>query len=135
MLGWAGKILDINLTDGSIETVPLDMEMAHLFLGGRGLGARLLWDLVGPEVEPLSPENVLIFTMGPITASGSQTSNRFNVSTKSPLTGTILHANSGGWWGMQFKRTGYDALIVRGKADTGWRGYQKCRPHLGQDSV
>jgi aldehyde:ferredoxin oxidoreductase len=117
MLGWAGKLLDINLTDGSIETVPLDMEMARLFLGGRGLGARLLWDLVGPEIEPLSPENVLIFTMGPITASGSQTSNRFNVSTKSPLTGTILHANSGGWWGMQFKRTGYDALIVRGKAE------------------
>ncbi len=117
MLGWAGKILDINLTDGTIETVPLDMEMARLFLGGRGLGARLLWDLVGPEVEPLSPENVLIFTTGPITASGSQTSNRFNVSTKSPLTGAILHANSGGWWGMQFKRTGYDALIVRGKAE------------------
>lgn len=118
MQGWAGKILDINLTEGSIETVPLDREMARLFLGGRGLGARLLWDLVGPEVEPLSPENVLIFTTGPITASASQTSNRFNVSTKSPLTDTILHANSGGWWGMQFKRTGYDALIVRGKAES-----------------
>lgn len=118
MQGWTGKILDINLTDGSIETLPLDMEMARLFLGGRGLGARLLWDLVGPEVSPLSPENVLIFTTGPITATGSQTSNRFNVSTKSPLTDTILHANSGGWWGMQFKRTGYDALIVRGKSKT-----------------
>ncbi len=118
MQGWTGKILDINLTDGSIETIPLDMEMARLFLGGRGLGARLLWDLVGPEVSPLSPENVLIFTTGPITATGSQTSNRFNVSTKSPLTDTILHANSGGWWGMQFKRTGYDALIVRGKSKT-----------------
>ena len=117
MQGWAGKILDINLSDNSIKTVPLDREMARLFLGGRGLGARLLWDLVGPEVEPLSPENVLIFTTGPITASSSQTSNRFNVSTKSPLTNTILHANSGGWWGMQFKRTGYDALIVRGKAE------------------
>lgn len=117
MQGWAGKILDINLSDNSVETVPLDMEMARLFLGGRGLGARLLWDLVGPEVEPLSPENVLIFTTGPITASSSQTSNRFNVSTKSPLTETILHANSGGWWGMQFKRTGHDALIVRGKAE------------------
>ncbi|MCB9445611.1 MAG: aldehyde ferredoxin oxidoreductase [Ardenticatenaceae bacterium] len=116
MQGWAGKILDINLTDGSINTMPLDMEMARLFLGGRGLGARLLWDLVGPEVKPLSPENALIFTTGPITASASQTSNRFNVSTKSPLTDTILHANSGGWWGMQFKRTGYDALIIRGKA-------------------
>jgi aldehyde:ferredoxin oxidoreductase len=117
MQGWAGKILDINLTDGSIETVPLDKEMARLFLGGRGLGARLLWDLVGPEVKPLSPENALIFTTGPITASSSQTSNRFNVSTKSPLTDTILHANSGGWWGMQFKRTGYDAMIVRGRAE------------------
>lgn len=117
MQGWAGKILDINLGSGSVETFPLDREMARLFLGGRGLGARLLWDLVGPEVEPLSPENVLIFTTGPITASSSQTSNRFNVSTKSPLTNTILHANSGGWWGMQFKRTGYDALIVRGKAE------------------
>lgn len=118
MEGWAGKILDIDLTSGRIETLPLDMEMARLFLGGRGLGARLLWDLVGPEVKPLDPENVLIFTTGPITASSSQTSNRFNVSTKSPLTNTLLHANSGGWWGMQFKRTGHDAMIIRGKANT-----------------
>ncbi|UCG25271.1 MAG: aldehyde ferredoxin oxidoreductase, partial [Chloroflexota bacterium] len=110
--------MDIDLTDSRIESAPLDMEMARLFLGGRGLGARLLWDLVGPEIEPLSPQNVLIFTTGPITASGSQTSNRFNVSAKSPLTNTILHANSGGWWGMQFKRTGYDVLIVRGRAQT-----------------
>jgi aldehyde:ferredoxin oxidoreductase len=117
MKGWVGKILDIDLSRGSIETRPLDMEMARLFLGGRGLGARLLWDLVGPEVEPLSPENVLIFATGPLTASGAQTSNRFSVSIKSPLTGTVLDANSGGWWGMQFKRTGYDALIVRGKAE------------------
>ncbi len=116
MEGWAGKILDINLTSGSIETLPLDMEMARLFLGGRGLGARLLWDLVGPEIEPLSAENVLIFATGPLTASGAQTSNRFSVTTKSPLTGTILDANSGGWWGMRFKRTGHDVLIVRGKA-------------------
>jgi aldehyde:ferredoxin oxidoreductase len=116
MEGWAEKILDIDLTSGLIETYPLDKEMARLFLGGRGLGARLLWDLVGPEVEPLSPENVLIFATGPLTASGAQTSNRFSVTTKSPLTGTILDANSGGWWGMRFKRTGHDVLIVRGKA-------------------
>lgn len=116
MEGWAGKILDIDLTSGDIKTTPLDMNMARLFLGGRGLGARLLWDLVGPEVEPLAPENVLIFATGPLTASGAQTSNRFSVTTKSPLTGTILDANSGGWWGMRFKRTGHDILIVRGKA-------------------
>ncbi len=116
MNGWAGKILDINLTNGEIKTRPLDEEMARLFLGGRGLGARMLWDEVGPEVEPLSEQNVLIFTSGPLTATGYQTSNRFSVSTKSPLTGTILDANSGGYWGMQFRKAGYDALIVRGKA-------------------
>ena len=117
MSGWAGKILDIDLSSGAIKTYPLDEKMARLFLGGRGLGARMLWDEVGPEVEALSPENVLIFTNGPLTATGYQTSNRFSVSTKSPLTGTILDANSGGFWGMQFKKAGYDALIVRGRAE------------------
>lgn len=116
MEGWAGKYLEINLSNNRVIEQKLDPEMARLFLGGRGLGARLLWNLVGPEVDPLSPENVLIFATGPLTASGAQTSNRFSVTTKSPLTGTILDANSGGWWGMQVKRTGYDALIVRGKA-------------------
>ena len=117
MNGWAGKILDINLTTGAISTKPLDENMARLFVGGRGLGARLLWDEVGPEVDPLSPENVLIFANGPMTATGYQTSNRFSVTTKSPLTGTVLDANSGGYWGMQFKKAGYDVLIVRGKAE------------------
>ncbi|HEY5158381.1 MAG TPA: aldehyde ferredoxin oxidoreductase family protein [Anaerolineales bacterium] len=117
MNGWTEKILDIDLTTGSIKTYPLDMEMARLYVGGRGLGTRLLWDLVGPQVDTLSPENVLIFTNGPLTGTGYQTSNRFSVSTKSPLTGTVLDANSGGFWGMQFKKAGYDVLIVRGKAE------------------
>lgn len=117
MHGWAGKVLDINLSTGAITSSPLDMEIARLYLGGRGLGARMLWDEVGPGVDPLSPENVLIFTNGPLTASGYQTSNRFSVSTKSPLTGTVLDANSGGYWGMQSKKTGHDALIVRGRSE------------------
>src|SRR5512137_664032 len=117
MNGWAGNVLDIDLASGAIKTYPLDEKMARLFLGGRGLGARMLWDEVGPGVDPLSPENVLIFTNGPLTATGYQTSNRFSVSTKSPLTGTILDANSGGFWGMQFKKAGYDVIIVRGRAE------------------
>ena len=116
MGGWNGTILDVDLTSQHIQTYPLDKDMARLFLGGRGLGARLLWDLVGPEIAPLSPDNVLIFATGPLTATGIQTSNRFTVTTKSPLTGTVLDANGGGWWGRQFKRTGYDVLIVRGRA-------------------
>ncbi len=116
MNGWMGKTLTVDLTSGEISTAPLDMEMARQYLGGRGLGARLLWDLVGPEVDPLSPENVLIITTGPMTATGFQTSNRFSISTKSPLTGTVLDANSGGSWGMRFKRTGYDLMIIKGRA-------------------
>lgn len=116
MNGWMGKLLVVDLASGEISTQPLDMEMARLFIGGRGLGARLLWDLVGPEEEPLSPENVLIIATGPMTATGFQTSNRFSVTTKSPQTGTVLDANSGGTWGMRFKRAGYDALIVKGRA-------------------
>jgi aldehyde:ferredoxin oxidoreductase len=117
MNGWNGKVLDIDLTAQACNICPLDMEIAHQFIGGRGLGARLLWEMVRPEVNPLEPENVLIFTNGPLTGTGYQTSNRFSVSTKSPLTGTILDANSGGYWGMQFKKTGYDVLIIRGKAE------------------
>lgn len=117
MNGWVGKVLDIDLSGGTIKTYPLNDKIAQQFIGGRGLGARLLWDEVGPDVDALSPQNVLIFTNGPLTATGYQTSNRFTVSTKSPLTGTILDANSGGFWGMQFKKAGYDALIVRGRAE------------------
>jgi len=117
MKGWMGRVLNVDLGSGAITTTPLDMDMAQKFIGGRGLGARLLWDLVGPEVDPFSPDNVLIFAAGPLTATGFQTSNRFSVSTKSPLTGTVLDANSGGWWGMHFKRAGYDAMIVRGRAE------------------
>ena len=117
MNGWAGQILDIDLSSGAIQSYPLDEKMARLFVGGRGLGTRLLWDAVGPDIDPLSPANVLIFTNGPLTGTGYQTSNRFSVSTKSPLTGTVLDANSGGYWGMQFKKSGYDALIVRGRSE------------------
>jgi aldehyde:ferredoxin oxidoreductase len=117
MAGWSEKVLDIDLNTQTYKVYALDMEMARLYIGGRGLGARLLWDMVGPDVDPLSPENVLIFTNGPLTGTGYQTSNRFSVTTKSPLTGTILDANSGGFWGMQFKKTGHDVMIVRGRAE------------------
>ena len=117
MAGWSEKILEIDLSTKTVKTYPLDMEMARQFVGGRGLGARLLWDLVGPQVDPLAPENVLIFTAGPLTATGYQTSNRFSVTTKSPQTGTVLDSNSGGFWGMQFRKTGHDVLIVRGKSE------------------
>jgi aldehyde:ferredoxin oxidoreductase len=116
MNGWMGNTLIVDLNTGQIHTEPLNMALAQQFIGGRGLGARLLWDIVGPDVDPLSPENVLIITTGPLTGTGFQTSNRFSVSTKSPLTGTVLDANSGGFWGMRLKRAGYDLMIIKGRA-------------------
>src|SRR5512136_274242 len=117
MYGWMGKALEVDLSSGKSRSFDLDPEMLRLFIGGRGLGTRLLWAMVGPRVEPLSPENVLIFCTGPLTGTAFQTSNRFTVSCKSPLTGTALDANSGGSWGMRLKRAGIDALIVKGRAD------------------
>ena len=116
MFGWQGKLLTIDLTTQTTEEKPLDATLARDYLGGRGLGARLLWDMVGPSVDPLSPANVLIFANGPMTGSGYQTSGRYSVTTKSPQTGTILDSNSGGSWGMRFKNAGYDAIIVTGQA-------------------
>jgi aldehyde:ferredoxin oxidoreductase len=116
VFGWQGKLLHIDLTTPTTHEQPLDATLARDYLGGRGLGARLLWDMVGPGVDPLSPANVLIFANGPMTGSGYQTSGRYSVTTKSPQTGTILDANSGGSWGMRFKNAGYDAIIVTGQA-------------------
>ena len=78
MQGWMGRTLEVNLTGGEIKIQPLNTDLARSFLGGRGLGARLLWERVGPEVDPLSPDNVLIFCTGPLTATAFQTSNRFD---------------------------------------------------------
>ncbi len=114
--GWRGKILIVDLTSQTASEQPLDEALAHDYLGGRGLGARLLWDMVGPQVDPLGPGNVLIFANGPMTSSGYQTSGRYSVSAKSPQTGTLLDANSGGSFGMRFKNSGYDALIITGQA-------------------
>ena len=117
MQGWMGKTLEVDLSSGESPSSSSIRDLARLFLGGRGLGARLLWDMVGPEVEPLSPDNVLIFCTGPLTARPFRPAAASPSATKSPLTGTVLDANSGGSWGMRFKRSGYDALIIKGRAD------------------
>ena len=117
MDGWFGRGLKVDLGSGKIEQFPLDEEMLHKFIGGRGLGARLTFDLIEPKIDPLSPENVLIFSAGPLTATPVVTSSRFNLSTKSPLTGTITNSTAGGRWGARFKQCGFDALIIAGKAE------------------
>jgi len=107
----------INLSNGQIRITETDPHDLRLFLGGRGLGAKWLYDLVGPEVEPLSPENVLIFTAGPLAGSAWPTSSRLHVTFKSPLTGAYGYANSGGFFVAELKQAGFDALVISGQAD------------------
>ena len=116
MGGWVGKIARVNLSTGKITVQDLPQKTAVDYLGGRGLGARILYDEVGPGVEPYSPDNLLIFTTGPLTGTKAPSSSRFSVTTKSPLTGTILDSNCGGKAGLRLKDAGYDALIISGKA-------------------
>ena len=117
MGGYKGKILRINLTDGKISTEPLNMELARKYLSGRGLGGKMCYDEVGPEVDPLSPENKIFISAGALTGSNAPTSGRYMVVTKAPLNGVIASSNSGGYWGAQMKFAGYDMVILEGKAD------------------
>ena len=118
MNGWMGKVLRINLTDKSVKEEPIDADVWKKFLGGRGFGAWILYHEVDNKIGALDPQNVLIFATGPLTGTTAATPGRFSVTTKSPLTGTVVDANSGGKWGVYFKKCGYDALIVTGKSAT-----------------
>lgn len=111
-----GKIARINLSNGEIKVEELDMELAKKFIGGRGLGTKMLYDEGIAEVDPLSVDNKLIYITGAMTGTKTPTSGRFMVVTKSPLTGMIASSNSGGVWGAKLKYAGWDAIIVEGKA-------------------
>lgn len=118
MFGYNGKVLRINLNDKTFKVEVLDIDKAKKYLGARGLGVKTLFDEVDPKIDPLSPDNKFIIATGPLTGTPVPTSGRFMVVTKSPLTGTIAIANSGGKWGAELKAAGYDMLIVEGKSDT-----------------
>ncbi len=112
-----GKLLRVNLTDSTIKEEEIPEEKFKLYLGARGLGSRYFIDEVDPNVDPLSPENKLIFAPGPLSGTTAPTGGRYDVITKGPLTGTIAASNSGGFFGAELKFAGYDMIIVEGKAE------------------
>ncbi len=117
MYSWHGVILRVNLSNQTITTEKIDSKMAKDFLGGRGWAIKYLFDEVDPKVDPLSPDNKLIFATGPLTGTPAPTGNRYMVVTKSPLTGALANSNSGGHFPNEFKNTGYDLIIFEGKAE------------------
>lgn len=115
--GYAGKNLRINLTDKTSREEPLSEEMARDFVGGAGFGIKYLFDEVAPGIDPLGPENKLIFAPGPFTGAGVPCSSRMAVVGKSPLTGAVGMSLSGGQFPVEMKYAGWDVIIIEGKAD------------------
>jgi aldehyde:ferredoxin oxidoreductase len=115
MNGWTGKIVAIDLGTGVRESVAVDDATRRMFIGGRGLGVKLYTDLFPAPIDPFAPENALIFMTGPLTGT-MMTSGRYQVVSRSPLTGTICDSSSGGTFGAALKGAGLDGLIIRGKA-------------------
>ena len=116
MKGYMGKIARIDLTSGKASIEELKEEVARKYLGGKGLGAYLLYYSLRPHTEPCDPGNILIFAAGPLTGTSFPTASRGSVITRSPLTGTFLDSYAGGLFGPCIKYSGFDGLMITGKA-------------------
>jgi aldehyde:ferredoxin oxidoreductase len=114
--GYAGRVLEIDLNGRAFSFQPLDEEIARLYVGGKGYGTRLLYDRTPAGIDPLGPENPLIFATGPLNGSVAPQSNRFAVVCKSPLTGGIGNATCGGTFAFGMKKAGIDIIVVSGRS-------------------
>ena len=117
MKGYAGKILRVNLTTGSIGTEVPPESFYRKYFGGTGFITYYLLKELPKGIDPLGPENILIFALGPMTGHPLPGSGRNSVGAKSPLTGGIGFSEAGGFWGAELKRAGFDAIIVEGRSE------------------
>ena len=115
-MSWAGKILRVDLTAGTVKSEPLNMDWARQYLGSRGLATKYLVEEMDATVDPLSPANKIVWATGPLTGTMASTGGRYTVVTKGPLTGAIACSNSGGYWGAELKMAGWDMVIFEGKS-------------------
>jgi len=111
------KILDVDLTSGNISTRVLPGEIYRLYPGGSALGLYLILQEMDPKVDPLSPENMLVFSVSPLTGLPVSGTSRVTITTKSPLTGTIGDSQAGGFFPMHLKANGWDSVVFRGKSE------------------
>jgi aldehyde:ferredoxin oxidoreductase len=117
-MGWAGKLLRVDLGAGTCVNEPLNREWAEQYLGQRGLATKYLTAEIDPKVDALEPGNKLIFATGPLTGTMAPTGGRYSVVTKGALTDAIACSNSGGKFGGELKTAGWDMIILEGRAPT-----------------
>ncbi|MCK5458996.1 MAG: aldehyde ferredoxin oxidoreductase, partial [Thermoplasmatales archaeon] len=116
--GYTGKMLVIDLKTHTTTVEKTDMTAAKKFIGAKGLGAKILFDKLPKGTDPLSPENILMFTTGPLTGTRTQTSGRGTVVTKSPQTNLFLDSHFGGSFAAEMKKAGWDFIILNGRSKT-----------------
>ena len=116
MFGWKGTFLEVNLSKGKAAANCYEAGLAKNFLGGRGFAVKILWDRLKPEIDPFSPENILVFAAGPLTGFALPSSGKLIVAAKSPLTNSYGDGNIGSKAAVQMRKAGYDAVIMEGKA-------------------
>src|SRR5512139_1084946 len=112
--GYMGSILNVDLSTGTIEEEELDEKLCRDYIGGYGLGAKLLYDRMPAHADPLGPQAILGFLTGPLTGTPALIGSRFIVVGKSPKTHTWGDANCGGFFGSALKKSGYDGLLFKG---------------------
>ncbi len=131
MNGYMGKILRVDLSTGKIWDEPLDEEYARAFVGGSGLAARYVYDMVDGDTDPLGPENPLVFMTGPLVGTAMPSAGRCSVCALSPLTHIWGESNTGGFFGPELHFAGYDGVIITGQAEKPvWLSIVEGRPEL-----
>lgn len=118
MHGWTGKILQVDLTNRKSKIIEISKKILTKFLGGRGLGVYFLFKFLNAKTNPLSRENLLIFSAGPLTGTLAPSSGRCTIVSKSPLTKTVFDSNAGGSLGPEIKHAGYDAILIKGVSES-----------------
>ncbi|MCF7876656.1 aldehyde ferredoxin oxidoreductase family protein [Candidatus Bipolaricaulota bacterium] len=116
MKGYFGRYLDVSLTDGEISEYTVPEEWYEKFLGGRGVGARVLFEELEPGVDPLGPENIMVFATGPLQGLNIAGAGRHLLMAKSPKTNSVNGSYVGGFMGQELGKSGYDGIIIRGAA-------------------
>jgi len=116
MDGYAGTILYMDLSRNTVTKKPFPPELKRLYLGGRGIGVRLITDMVPADTDPLSEKSVIVFATGPLTGSGVPLGARHQVVAKSPFNDTLCSSDSGAFFGHELKTAGFDAVVVSGRA-------------------
>ena len=115
--GYMGKVVEYNLSDETLKEYPISDIDRELFIGGKIMATKIMYDRFSGKEKALSEENIIVISTGPLTGTGAPSSSRFDISTISPLTGHTTSSNCGGRFGYYLKKAGYDALILSGKCN------------------